>query len=157
MVNLSLIRKNETLLDPFCGTGGILIEGGLIGANVVGSDLKKDMVKGCRENLDSYKIKNYKLFQSDVGNVPSKIDEVDAVVTDFPYGRATTTNREGIVSLYKRAFDSIRRVLKDERRAVVSIPDMEAVELGSKCLDLIEVHPFRVHRSLTRYITVYKK
>ncbi|MCK4365573.1 MAG: DNA modification methylase, partial [Thermoplasmatales archaeon] len=29
LVNLSSIKKDETLLDPFCGTGGILLEAGL--------------------------------------------------------------------------------------------------------------------------------
>ena len=39
MVNLSRIHEGELLLDPFCGTGGILIEAGLIGCKVVGSDI----------------------------------------------------------------------------------------------------------------------
>ena len=40
LVNLSEVEKNETLLDPFCGTGGILLEAGLIGANVIGNDIQ---------------------------------------------------------------------------------------------------------------------
>jgi len=40
LVNLSAIKKGETILDPFCGTGGILIEAGLIGARVIGSDIE---------------------------------------------------------------------------------------------------------------------
>jgi len=39
MVNLSRVTEGKLLLDPFCGTGGILIEAGLIGCKVVGSDI----------------------------------------------------------------------------------------------------------------------
>ena len=39
MVNLSRVKEGQLLLDPFCGTGGILIEAGLIGCRVVGSDI----------------------------------------------------------------------------------------------------------------------
>lgn len=34
LVNLSRIKKGDKILDPFCGTGGILIEAGLIGAKI---------------------------------------------------------------------------------------------------------------------------
>ncbi|EMR74772.1 THUMP domain protein, partial [Thermoplasmatales archaeon SCGC AB-540-F20] len=42
LVNLSSIKRNEKLLDPFCGTGGILLEAGLIGTKIIGSDNKKE-------------------------------------------------------------------------------------------------------------------
>ncbi|MCD6467754.1 MAG: methyltransferase domain-containing protein [Thermoplasmata archaeon] len=157
MVNLSKVAKGETLLDPFCGTGGILLEAGLIGVNLIGGDIQETMVDGCKKTLDVYNIKNYNLFQCDISEIPSKVNLVDAVVTDFPYGRAATTNREKTVSLYKRAFKTIDEVLKEDGRAVVTLPNMEAVEQGKGFLRLEEVHPWRVHKSLTRYITVYEK
>ena len=46
LVNISAIKRDETLLDPFCGTGGILIEAGLIGAKVIGSDIEEKMIEG---------------------------------------------------------------------------------------------------------------
>ena len=39
MVNLSRVNSGDLVLDPFCGTGGILIEAGLIGCKVAGSDV----------------------------------------------------------------------------------------------------------------------
>ena len=59
LVNLSKIKPHETLLDPFCGTGGFLIEAGLIGAETIGCDIKEEMIEGCRKTLDFYKIKKY--------------------------------------------------------------------------------------------------
>ena len=40
-----------TVIDPFCGTGGIAIEAMLAGLNVLASDLDPKMVKGTKENL----------------------------------------------------------------------------------------------------------
>ena len=51
MVNLSMIKKNEILLDPFCGTGGILIEAGLLGYKIIGNDIDNNIINGCNKNL----------------------------------------------------------------------------------------------------------
>ena len=66
MVNLSRIKEGQLLLDPFCGTGGILIEAGLIGCKVVGSDIYWKMQNGTAINLDYYGIEDYRTFHLDV-------------------------------------------------------------------------------------------
>ena len=157
LVNISEIRKNETLLDPFCGTGGILIEAGLIGAKLIGSDVVKKMIDGCKKNLDFYGLKNYELFCSDVGDIRKQINYVDAVVTDLPYGKSTTTKGEEIKKLYERAFENISKILKEKRKAVIGLSNKEGIFLGEKYLSLIEKYEFRVHKRLTRYFAVYKK
>lgn len=153
LVNLSCIKKGEKLLDPFCGTGGILLEAGLIGAHVFGSDLDEKMVEGCKKTLDHYSISPYTVFQADVGKI-GKIGKVDGVVSDFPYGRSTRINRK-LEDLYARAFESIKIVLKKERRAVVGLPNREAVKIAEPYLQVLQVYPYRVHKSLTRYFTVF--
>jgi len=157
MVNLSSIKRRETLLDPFCGTGGILIEAGLIGARVVGSDIEDKMVEGCKKNLDFYNITDYELFCSDIGDITKHVPEVDAVVTDFPYGKATTTKGEDIYKLYERAFKNISCILKENGRAVIGLSNKEMLRLGEKYFSLMEKYGIRVHRSLTRYFAVFKK
>jgi len=157
MVNLSAIRKDEILFDSFCGTGGILIEAGLIGAKIIGSDIDYKMINGCRKNLDFYDIKNYELFCSDIGNIARQTTKVDAVVTDFPYGKSTTTNGEKINDLYERAFENISKVLKENKRAVIGLSNESMLSLGKKYLSLIEKHEFRAHGSLTRYFAVFQK
>ena len=154
LVNLSRIKKDRVLFDPFCGTGGILIEAGLIGAKTVGSDIDEKMVKGCRENLEYFGIKNYALFQSDVGDVNIKCD---AIVTDPPYGRSASTKKENVGKLYERAFEVFRKILKKERYLVIALPDKKFIDLGKNYLNLLWAHPVRVHRSLTRYFCVYRK
>lgn len=157
LVNLSSIKKDETLLDPFCGTGGMLLEAGLIGARVIGSDIEDKMIEGCKKTLDSYKVKNYKLYCSDIGGVGRHIDKVDAIVTDLPYGKSTTTKGEKTELLYDRAFKNMSKLLKNDGRAVVGLSNKDLISLGQKYFSLVEKHDFRVHRSLIRYFVVYEK
>jgi len=157
LVNLASIKKDETLLDPFCGTGGILIEAGLIGARVIGSDIEEKMIDGCKKTLDFYKIKNYELFCSDVGEINKYVSDVDAVVTDLPYGKSTTTKGEDLKGLYNRAFENISKVLKENGMAVVGLSNKDMIPIGEKYFSLIKKHEVIVHRSLIRYFVVYEK
>ena len=50
LVNLAHLSAGDILLDPFCGTGGIMIEAGLIGMEIVGCDIDENMVNGCKNN-----------------------------------------------------------------------------------------------------------
>ncbi|MBI2653472.1 methyltransferase domain-containing protein [Candidatus Woesearchaeota archaeon] len=83
LVNITGIKENEVLLDPFCGTGGFLIEAGLMKIKVIGDDINKIMVNGCIKNLKHFKIKNYKIKRKNALDIN---DRFDCVVTDLPYG-----------------------------------------------------------------------
>lgn len=156
LVNLSSIKNNETLLDPFCGTGGILLEAGFIGVKLIGSDIEEKMIIGCKKNLDFYKIKNYKLLHSDIGDITKNINKVDAVVTDLPYGKSTTTKGEEMHKLYERAFKNISLLLKTNGKAVIGLSNKDLICLGEKYFSIVEKHDYRTHRSLTRYFVVYQ-
>lgn len=157
LVNLASLKKNDVVLDPFCGTGGILIEAGLMGIRVIGSDVEKKMIEGCRNNLEFYHLNDYELFCADIGEIMKHVTSVDAVVTDFPYAKATTTKGEKPSQLYDRGFDVISRLLKKHRRAVVGLSSEETGSLGERYLTRLNVFPIRAHRSLTRYFVVYEK
>ena len=168
IVNLSGIRATELLLDPFCGTGGIIIEGAMVDARVVGMDIQRKMVYGARENMAFFNLP-CELVMSDVTRLPLQSESMDAVVTDLPYGRASVVAGSGIpddedaradylTRLYEAAMVEIHRVLKPGKRAVIvsnspSLP-ARARELGFL---LCDEHAYRVHKSLTRYITVLER
>ncbi len=156
LVNLSCVQTGETLLDPFCGTGGILLEAGLIDIKLVGSDIEEKMIEGCKLTLEEYGIKDFDLLCDDIGNLSSKIGLVDAVVTDFPYGKSTTTKGEDMTNLYNRAFESIQKVLKKGKRAVIGLPNKKSIKVAEEYFTLIETHEFRAHKSLTRYFAVFE-
>ena len=158
LVNLSSVKENDNLLDPFCGTGGILIEAGLMKINIIASDIEEKMIKGCKKTLDYYKIDNYKLFCSDIEDINKKnLKKVDSIVTDLPYGKSTTTKGEDIKELYKRSFRAMRDILKNNGRAVVGLSNKELINLAKEFFSIIEIHQIRVHRSLIRYFVVFEK
>jgi tRNA (guanine10-N2)-dimethyltransferase len=157
LVNLTSIKRNQILLDPFCGTGGILLEAGLMGIKVIGSDVEEKMIEGCKKTLDFYKIKNNKLFCSDVGEIQNYIDMVDSIATDLPYGKSTTTKGEKMEKLYERAFESMSNLLKKDGKAVIGVSNKDLIPLGQKYFYLEKKYDFKIHRSLTRYFVVYKK
>jgi len=167
LVNLSAVKSGEILLDPFCGTGGILIEAGMVGATPMGMDIQAKMVRGASENLLFYHLKGH-LITADATDIPMRANSVDAVVTDMPYGRVSLLsggiNAESRASfmerLYEEAIGEVDRVLKRGRRAVIVFNSPALFSLlpdwGLK-LNIAERHEYRVHRSLTRYIAVLEK
>jgi len=158
LVNISQVSTNGYLIDPFCGTGGILIEAALMGINIFGADIEKKMITGTKKNLSSFGLKAHQLINTDIGNLSEHIDrKMDAVVTDLPYGKATTTQGETIHNLYKRTFKQIHSVLKPGGYAVIGMPTQSVVTNGTVYLTQKNCYPIRVHKSLTRYFAVYQK
>lgn len=151
VVNLSLVRPFETLYDPFCGTGGLLGEADLIGASPLGSDADPAMVAGCLMNFPKIP-----LFLADACALPLSSGSLDAVVTDLPYGQSSWVGSPSLDELYPRALGEIHRVLQPGRRAVV-VTHQEIAGIGSSLFTVLQVHRQRVHKSLTRRITVLGK
>jgi len=152
LVNIAQVIPGSNILDPFCGTGGFLIEAGLLGCRLFGSDIQDDMICGTRENLGKYNLEPLQLFKSDIGSIAEKIEDVmDAVITDAPYGKSTTTKNENIQDLYSRAFQSISKVLKPGGRVAIGLPNKKYGSLFKNHFTLNEVIAIPVHRSLTRY------
>lgn len=52
MLNLARVDNHSKLLDPFCGTGVVLMEASIIGSKVYGSDINQKMVDYTRDNLE---------------------------------------------------------------------------------------------------------
>jgi tRNA (guanine10-N2)-dimethyltransferase len=150
MVNLSLVKKGELLIDPFCGTGGILLEAHLIGAETCGGDADPRMVAGAHQNLPVADVVN-----EDATCMPFRNDSADAVVCDLPYGQSVGIHARDLDSLYRGAFREIHRVLKAGRRAVlISHRDIRPLSFP---FVLLQYHEHRVHKSLTRRIMVLEK
>jgi tRNA (guanine10-N2)-dimethyltransferase len=155
LVNLSRVRANETLLDPFCGTGGILIEASLIGARVFGSDVSEEMIEGCKKNMQHFGAKWEDMKAIDVGSIAEEFDQIDAVVTDPPYGRSATTKKELPKQLYERAMGAIADTLKTNGHLSIVFPS--PCHSTHDKLKLQEIHTQKVHRSLTRHYCVFTR
>jgi tRNA (guanine10-N2)-dimethyltransferase len=167
LVNLSGVNATtkELFLDPFCGTGGILLEAGTVGARIIGADVQEKMVRGAQENLKFFGLRG-DFIVSDASEIPLRANSVNAIATDMPYGRASFVpgssspkSRSAFIErLHQDATAEIYRVLKHGRKAViVSNSPLFHSRSHEHGFRLIEQHTYRVHKSLTRYITVFEK
>ena len=154
LVNLTELRPGQTLLDPFCGTGGILIEAALLRLRPLGSDLSKEMIEGCGRNMEHFGLTTGKLEAIDIGSILDTFGNVDGVATDPPYGRSTSTNKEELGKLYSRSMTSMRDVLVPGGRMAIMFPRHVDVPEG---LSVEQSHLQKVHRSLTRYYSVMRR
>ena len=157
MVNLAKPRVGDLVFDPFCGTGGMLVEASLIGCRVLGSDIKRRMAKGTFRNLAYFKIKPEGIVVADARSLP--ITKVDCVVTDPPYGRSATTVKRTTMQIVEEVLTSVHELLDKGQRICMAAPktlniSRAGIALGYKHL---ESHFVYVHRSLTREIAVFEK
>ena len=158
LVNITEVKSGQVILDPFCGTGGFLIEAGLMGIDLIGSDISNDMITGCKKNLAHYQLQAIDLIPSDITDLPERIGQsVDGIITDLPYGKATSTQGESIASVYDRAMNSILALLKPGKRAVIGSFSEELANNDYEFLEHCTSYPLRVHQSLTRWFHVFKK
>ncbi|MFO7793432.1 MAG: THUMP domain-containing protein [Candidatus Nanohaloarchaea archaeon] len=143
LVNLSEASLGGSILDPFCGTGGILIEAGLCGIMPKGLDIQEEMVEGCKENLNNYGIINFDVQKCDISEANEVFDEYNAVISDLPYGKASKQENEAI----ERFLDLIENF---EGKTVFMY---NKASVGEYKADF-EVY---VHKSLTRHIYIISK
>ncbi len=155
VVNMSLVKRGERLLDPFCGTGGVLIEAASIGVKACGSDISPEMVEGCLQNLEHFDLPHDQVEVADIGDIEEAFGKVDAVATDPPYGRATSTRKEPLGDLYDRALRSMAAVLDRGSRVGMVLPRPCPQSVDG--LDLVHCHLQKVHRSLDRHYCVLRR
>lgn len=142
MVNLSEVPAGGSVLDPFCGTGGILIEAGLCGIQPFGLDIQEGMVEGARENLENYGIIGHDIRQGDISEAENIFDrEFDAVIADLPYGQSS--KKEGEPA---EKFLETMPELTDGK--LVFMSDKPSID------DLKPEFEIYVHKNLTRYIYI---
>lgn len=157
MVNLTRVPPGGSIFDPFVGTGGIAIEAALMGYDVSGSDFDPRMVDGSRENLAAMGLEA-RLEVADVRTLdPRAWDHVDAVVTDPPYGRSTRVEGHGPTEVLDGLYRVACGALLPGGRLVVCLPSVDMLPGGGRGLEVVSVHPIRVHRSLTRHICVLSR
>ncbi len=165
MVNLSGAKRGEMVLDPCCGSGGFLIEAGLIGLMPEGYDINRKMVWGCMRNMAQQGISQYTLTCKDALSLTGSWDYV---VTDLPYGlNSVAMSREKRVSMkrsivekkdleafYSAFFGKLKQILG--KRAVVALPhfiDYRRI-IGETGLLIEREFAQYVHTNLTRRIVV---
>ncbi|AFK22567.1 TRM11 family methyltransferase [Pyrococcus sp. ST04] len=144
MVNLSEVRKGN-VLDPFCGTGTIVMELLLQGLTAYGSDISEDRIRDARKNVEwlrrEFRIKHSaSLRVCDVRRLKKCFrTRFEAIITEPYMGKALKAKptREEAVKiarnldrLYYQAFESFGDVLKRGGKVVFVFPAFNLAERG---------------------------
>jgi putative methyltransferase (TIGR01177 family) len=155
--NLARVRPGDRILDPFVGTGALLAEAGLLGARLYGIDRDAEMVRGALRNLAHLGVAAEELVVGDAGEAEFAGGEQpwDAIVTDPPYGRASSTGGEGSGAVVDRVLPRWARRVRPGGRLVVIVS--APIQGPGADWRLVLAIPVRVHRSLTREFRVYER
>jgi len=148
-------KKEITVLDPFCGSGGILIEAGLMGAHAIGYDIDKKMMKMAKTNLRHYKIKKFSLEVHDALKLDEILNkqvlnkQVDAIVTDIPYGLNTKP-----VDIDKLLKQFLKKAYLCTKQMVIAFPSTVKYKKYLGKWKLKKEFEIYIHKSLTKRIIV---
>ncbi len=102
MLQLAGVTKRSRLVDPFCGSGTILIEAALRGATAIGGDLDLEALEAARINVQQAGVRAT-LCQWDGRHLPLSEDAVSCVVANLPWGRQIPVD-VGLERLYQHSF-----------------------------------------------------
>lgn len=129
----------KTVLDPFCGSGTVLMEAGVLGAHhLMGSDLNNMAINDTKTNLEWAEQALHYHAQTTLVTIPAKDahtkfppSSVDLIVTEPYLGRPRRggESREEVeetiaylTRLYEESFASLKPLLKPGSRIVIASP-----------------------------------
>lgn len=139
MINLAGAKKDDTLLDPFCGFGTIIQEALLLGySRPVGSDINEQTLAASKKNLEwlsrekGVSLDAVRLLSCDARQLSRTFpaESIDAIVTEPylgpPVHRSGAKNLSAILNdlerLYTAFFHEAHHVLKMEAPLVIVLP-----------------------------------
>ena len=176
LINLSQVKENDTLLDPFCGIGGIMQEALIKNINAYGSDIDKHAIFYARKNLDwiqkRYQTKSlYTTKTQNAKSIPNK--EFDGIATETPLGEVlkkqpNDQKAQQIIQNFERfiipILKHLKRTKKKNGKIAITFPKIRkfAVDYDqiTKETNLrIHVNPIeesRPNQNISRDIVVFK-
>ncbi len=160
LLHMARVAQGGIVYDPFCGTGGFLLEAALEGYRVYGSDRDPWMVQGSMQTLTDAGPEplDADVFEADIGETPALVGTVDGIVTDLPYGRASGTDNEPLRALYQRALEAFAKMLPGGHYAVIGCAQPELLENAAEYgFERTAHHAEYVHKTLTRHFVTLKK
>ncbi len=142
MVFLSQIQKGGTLLDPFCGTGTILLEGLKQGMKVIGIDNDPKCFRASKENLNQYTLQfpskeqmkeKWEVFKQDSRHLSNVLsDKLEAIVTEpylgpfleeLPEEDEAESIMKELENLYISVLKTSKDYLKTNSKVVFIVPE----------------------------------
>jgi tRNA (guanine10-N2)-dimethyltransferase len=145
MINLARLNDDETVCDPFCGTGSTLLEAESMGIRSIGIDFDKKMCEISKRNLHSNGF-DVQIFNQNYDYMLQIKDKFDGIVTDLPYGTASKVSEppQKLISNF---------VSKIPKRTKFAIMCKKGLDKDIKLKPTKKYEIYR-HKSLTRVILV---
>jgi len=153
LLTLAGARPGDTVLDPFCGTGTILMEAAMLGMKVIGIDTEGNQVQGTKSNLiwfgkDSGQQVDFEVIRGDARELANLVTrQVDAVAfepilgpiySSKPHREDAETNIRDLTILYRTVLSQIAQVLRPDGRVAMTIPVIVTKE-GTVSVDIREM------------------
>jgi tRNA (guanine10-N2)-dimethyltransferase len=158
LINLTRARRGDILIDPFAGTGTILLEAWDMGVLAIGVDVDYELVRGMQMNISHASAPCIAILGDSAINV---YREVDRVATDLPYGRGASTHGAEIKALYESFIHRLSEYLSKRGFAAFMSPlwleDTVDEHLSMYGFKLVERYYDYVHGGLTRVISVVRR
>ncbi|KAI8847417.1 S-adenosyl-L-methionine-dependent methyltransferase [Chytridium lagenaria] len=104
MANQGLAKEGSFVLDPFVGTGSLLVSAAHFGAFVMGSDIDGRQIRGKGDGNITSNMEQYQLQKKSLGYIVTdlahnpwrKVPMWDAIICDPPYGVRAGARKIGI-------------------------------------------------------------
>jgi putative methyltransferase (TIGR01177 family) len=160
MCNLARCPDGGLVLDPFCGAGSTLVAASELGLPVVGVDLSKKQVYGCRRNMVALGLRgSWGLARADAAQLPLRACVADAAVFDPPYGKVSSLFGRSFRELLGRVGECLWSTLKSEAHVCFFAPQGAGGldEFASRGFKLAYEYRIHVHRRLTRLLLVFRR
>ncbi|MCR4563585.1 MAG: 23S rRNA (uracil(1939)-C(5))-methyltransferase RlmD [Clostridiales bacterium] len=97
------LKKTDTVIDAYCGTGTIGIIASKNAGQVIGVELNADAVKDAKENAKLNGVKNIKFIKADAGkfmlDLAKEKQKIDIVIMDPPRAGSDKAFLSSLVSL----------------------------------------------------------
>ncbi len=124
MALLSDPADDDSVLDPMCGSGTILIERARAARYglLLGGDIDPNAVRAASTNVGP-KYKPIEIRQWDARNLPLDEASVSAIITNMPFGKQVGTPEDN-ATLYPRLIAEWVRVLAHDGRMVLLSGDL---------------------------------
>lgn len=147
MSNLACIGKGSLVYDPFVGTGSLLCTSSFFGALTLGSDIDGRQLRGTGEFSINSNMKQYDVEERfidgcvfDILQHPWRDNfQVDAIITDPPYGVRAGAKKIGVKAGGERTSDKVGKT--DEVGKIDRYPQTVPYEMEELAVDL---HTFAV-------------
>ncbi|MEN3047278.1 MAG: hypothetical protein ABDH63_00650 [Candidatus Caldarchaeales archaeon] len=156
MVNLTRTPPGSRLLDPFSGTGAILMEAASLSYDAVGIEVRTWIARGSLRNLKAFGLSGGSdVIAGDSTSLPLR-GGVGGVATDPPYGKSTRVIGPSLADLVDRVLSELAELLEKGRRIVVAYPLGRRAPAILEGPMVVERYTYRVHSSLIRTINVLR-